>query len=253
MQLEGKRAIVTGAASGQGAATVRAFAREGARVIALDVNDGPGQQVAAAAGETVRYMHCDVSNRAEVEAAFQDAVHELGGLDVLAHAAGIWRRSMASDPDEGIWDLLFQTNLRGTLYANWAAMPAMRASGGGSIINFGSGAGMGGGGDAVAYGATKAAVHSWTRSISQEWKQYGIRANAVLPVIQTPMAAQAVEARKALGLLTPEQAQIDPSHRPGFGDPDRDLAPVVVFLASEASRFISGQLIPVDGGSLMVR
>src|SRR4051794_12515184 len=179
MQLKGKRIVVTGGGSGMGAATVRAYAREGASVVSLDRDEEPARGVTSQAEGDVTFLRCDVSHRLDVDAAFDAAVQRLGGLDVLAHAAGIWRGLLAADPDEEIWDQLLAVNLKGTLYTNWAAQRAMRESGGGTIVNFGSGTGLDSGGDAVAYGVTKAAVHNWTRSIAREWAQWGIRANAV--------------------------------------------------------------------------
>src|SRR4051794_3289681 len=241
MLLQGKRIVVTGGGSGMGAATVRAYAREGASVVSLDRDEEQGRRVASETEGDVTFLRCDVSDRLDVDAAFDAALERLGGLDVLAHAAGIWRRLLAADADETVWDQLLAVNLKGTLYTNWAAQRAMRESGGGSIINFGSGTGIDTGGDAVAYGVSKAAVHSWTRSISREWGQWGIRANAVAPAIATHMAALAVATRREL--LSPEEAAERerrfaaraPSGVP-LGDPDRDFAPVMVFLAGDGSR-----------------
>src|SRR3954469_18480266 len=120
MVLREKRIVVTGGGSGMGAATVRAYAREGASVVSLDRDEARGRSVATDAEGNVTFMRCDVSVRRDVDAAFDAAVEQLGGLDVLAHAAGIWRRLLAADTDEGVWDQLLAVNLKGTLYTNWA-------------------------------------------------------------------------------------------------------------------------------------
>jgi 2-hydroxycyclohexanecarboxyl-CoA dehydrogenase len=129
MQLRDRRIIVTGGASGIGAAAVRAYAREGARVVSLDVNDEAGARVAAdAAGGRAVYRHCDVARRDAVVAAFDEAVATLGGLDVLTHVAGVERGTPAEDIDDAEWDLVFAVNVKGTLYTNQAAFRHMRAA-----------------------------------------------------------------------------------------------------------------------------
>jgi NAD(P)-dependent dehydrogenase (short-subunit alcohol dehydrogenase family) len=124
--LEGKRIVVTGGASGIGAATLRAYAREGARVLSLDVDEAGGEAVAREAN--VPFRRCDVANRSEVSAAFAAAVDELGGLDVLAHVAGIERATPAEDISDEAWDTILDVNAKGTMITNQAAFDAMRAS-----------------------------------------------------------------------------------------------------------------------------
>jgi NAD(P)-dependent dehydrogenase (short-subunit alcohol dehydrogenase family) len=259
MELEGKRIIITGAARGMGAATVRAFVGAGATVTAMDLADDLGQEVVAAANADgpghATYRHIDVADRASVESAFEATVDEMSRLDVLAHPAAIQRSDAAEDVTDEDWDRMFAINVRGTMLTNQAAFKAMRAGGnGGSIINFGSISGLRPEPSAPAYSASKGAVHSWTRTAAAAWGPSGVRVNAILPAIATPMYEE------ALSRLTPEQAE---AHRwqneesiamgKKYGDPDRDLAPVMVFFASDASRFITGQLIPVDGGQTNVR
>ena len=259
MELEGKKIIVTGAARGMGAATVRAYVRAGATVTAMDLSDDLGQEVVARANSEgpghAFYRHVDVSDHASVEQAFDAAIGEMGGLDVLAHPAAIQRSESASDVTDEDWDRMFAINVRGTMLTNQAAYKAMTAEGhGGSIINFGSISGLRPEPSAAAYSASKGAVHSWTRTAAATWGADEVRVNAILPAIATPMYDEAI------ARLTPEQAE---AHRwqneesiamgKRYGDPERDLAPVMVFFASDASRFISGQLIPVDGGQTSVR
>src|SRR5262245_37737264 len=136
MLLHGKRAIVTGGASGIGAATVRAYVREGARVVSIDVNVADGPRVADEAGPTATFMAGDVANRRQIFEVFERAVAQLGGLDIMANVAGVERRTPAEDIPDEEWDLVFSVNVKGTLYSNQAAFRAMR-DGGGRIINFG--------------------------------------------------------------------------------------------------------------------
>lgn len=252
MQLDGRRMIVTGGARGIGAATVRAFAREGARVWSLDVNDADGARVAAAIGPAVTYAHCDIGVRSEVDAVFARAVAALGGLDTLAHVAAIERGTPAEAIPDAEWDAVFDVNVKGTLYTNQAAFRAMQSDGG-RIINFGSGAAIRGQRGSAHYAASKAAVMAWTRTVAQEWAQFGIRVNSVVPAIWTPMydAHRARMAPQELAIHDMAMQHVIPLGGK-LGDPDADLAPVMVFLASEASRFMTGQAIVVDGGMVML-
>jgi 3-oxoacyl-[acyl-carrier protein] reductase len=255
--LEGKKIIVTGAARGMGEASVIAYVHAGAQVIAMDINDEDGQKVVAAANAAgpgqASYLHVDIADQNSVEASFQAATEQLGGLDVLAHPAAIQAGGIASDISVDDWDRMFAVNVRGTMLTNQAAYVHMKDKGG-SIINFGSISGQRAEPGAASYSAAKGAVHSWTRSAAAAWGAKGIRVNAILPAMATPMY------REAMALMT--DAQKDESywmnHRSislgeQYGDPLTDLGPVMVFFASEGSRFITGQLIPVDGGQTSTR
>src|SRR5919198_2797099 len=248
MQLAGKRIIVTGGASGIGAATVRAYAREGARVVSLDVDDEGGRRVAAEAGPAVTYYHCDVARRAEIDDVFARAVAALGGLDVLVNVAGVERGTPAEDIPDAEWDLVFDVNVKGTLYTNQAAFRYLRARGG-RIINFGSGAGIRGQRGSAHYSAAKGAVMAWTRTVAQEWARHGITVNAIVPAIWTPMY-DAHRARMSAEERTIHDLALEHVIPLGgrLGDPDRDIAPVMVFLAGDGARFITGQAIAIDGG-----
>jgi NAD(P)-dependent dehydrogenase (short-subunit alcohol dehydrogenase family) len=258
VELEGKRIIVTGAARGMGEAIVRAYVNAGAQVVAMDVNDEDGASVAAAASAggpgSASYMHVDVADRQSVESAFAAAVAEMGGLDVLAHPAAIQRSSSASDVTDEDWDLMFAVNVRGTMLTNQVAYQYMKESGGGSIINFGSISGQRPEPGAAAYSASKGAVHSWTRTAAGTWGADNVRVNAILPAMATPMYREANQRYSEKQL---EIAYWRNRHSIAlgqeYGDPDEDLGPVMVFFASDASRFITGQMIPVDGGQTNVR
>ena len=257
MLLENRRIIVTGGANGIAAAGVLAFAREGARVASLDIDDAPGEKVAAEAGAAVAYHHCDVSNRAEVQEVFARCANELGGLDVLVNAAGIEAACPAEDIPDGDWDRIFDVHVKGTLYTNQAAFPYLRdgggRGGGGRIINFGSAAGIRGQRGSAHYSAAKGAIMAWTRTVAGEWAQYGITVNSFVPAIWTPMY-EGFRSRLSAEQLAVHDAQMRGTVPLGgkLGDPDLDAAPVLVFLASEMSRFVTGQAVPVDGGMVML-
>ncbi len=258
MELQGKRIIVTGSARGMGAATVRAYVKAGADVIGMDVADVAGAAVSAEAEATgpgtAGYIHVDVADMESVEAAFAEATERLGGLDVLAHPAAIQRASSASDVSVEDWNMMFAVNVTGTMITNQVAHRYIKAAGGGSIINFGSISGLRPEPGAAAYSTAKGAVHSWTRTAAGTWGADNIRVNAILPAMATPMYNEAHdrynEEQKTASYWR-NHSTIAMGEK--YGDPDDDLGPVMVFFASDASRFITGQLIPVDGGQTNMR
>ncbi len=253
MQLEGKRIVVTGGARGIGESALRAFVREGASVASLDVLDEAGERVAreaTASGPGVAtYRHCDVSRRAEVGVAFGSAVVELGGLDALVNVAAVERRAPAEDIGDEEWDLTMNVNLRGTFLTNQAAFPHLRDNGGGRILNFASGAGLYPYVNGAHYSASKGAVIAWTRTIAHEWARHRITANAICPVIWTPMYEES-RARYNEEELAAHEALMAKRIPLGgrSGDPDTDMAPVLVFLVGDGARFMTAQIISVDGG-----
>jgi len=256
MQLQGRRIILTGGARGIGAAAVRAFVAEGARVAVCDVLDDEAAAVVdganrAGSGEA-RYWHCDVVSRAETDRVFHAAVDWLSGLDAMVNIAGVERTAPAEEIDDAHWDLMFDVNARGTMNTNQAAFRHLKDRGG-RIVNFGSGAGVRGMAGGAAYSAAKGAVLAWTRTVAQEWARYGVTVNALAPGIWTPMY-DAHRARMSAEELAAHDAGMRQRVLIGgkLGDPDRDLAPVLVFLVGEGARFITGQTLPVDGGMLIL-
>ena len=256
-ELSGKRIIITGGGSGMGATMVREFTAHGAAVVAMDINDEATEAVVGAATQRgpgrADYVHCDVSSEGSVIAAFDQAVELLGRLDALVHAAGIAPGAPAEDILLADWDMVMGINARGTFLTKKAAFPHLKGAGG-RIINFASGAGVRGLKRKAHYSASKGAVLGWTRTIAQEWGQYGITCNAIAPAIRTPMY------EKTRSLMTPEQMIDHERHLKAdmpiggaLGDPELDLAPVLRFLVGDGSRFITGQTIAIDGGMLMVR
>ncbi|MDF2443076.1 MAG: hypothetical protein JWR01_1279 [Subtercola sp.] len=256
--LSGKRIIVTGGARGIGEATVREFVLSGAMVVSVDVNQAGGDAVAAEATAggpgTAVFLLGDVSDRAAITAVIDRAAELLGGLDVLVNVAGIQKHSPVHEIPEELLDRVFGINVYGTVNTNSAAFPHMKAGGGGAIINFGSESGLTAELNNATYGMSKAAVHNWTRSVARDWGPSGIRVNAVLPYVVTPMYAEFRAALSAEDLAAHDREVREQIPLGGqFGNADTDLAPVLAFLASDGSRFITGQLIPVDGGLISVR
>ena len=249
--IAGLRIVVTGGASGMGEAMVKDFARHGGAVVSLDIADEAGQAIAAAAGAA--YIHCDVSREDSVRAAFGQAARQLGGLDVLVHAAGIAPGAPAEQITLPDWEQVFAVNARGTFLTNQAAFELLKDHGG-RIINFASAAGIAGQPNKAHYAATKGAVIAWTRTAAKEWGRHGITVNCIAPAIETPMyhKTRSLMSAEALAVLDTRLAADMPIDGK-LGDPDRDLAPVMRFLAGPGSRFITGQIFAIDGGLMMVR
>ena len=259
MQLKGKRIIVTGGAGGIAAATVRAYVREGATVTVVDVLDEQGEKVVREANEAgggkAEYVHCDISNRDEVFSVFENAEKKMDGLDVLAHIAAVENNKAAEDFTLDEMDLIWKININGTILTNQAACRLIRKQGKGAIVNYASDVAMTGMPNSALYSASKGANMSWTRSIAHEWgAKYNIRCNCVNPTIKTPMYEK-WRANASEEVLK----QHDVSNKFGYpiggsmGNADKDLTPLMVFLASDGSGYINGQVIAVNGGSNMVR
>jgi len=246
-RLAGRRTIVTGAATGIGAAAVDVLASAGATIAAIYHRSVPPSRL-----EDIATWHrCDLRRREDVNQVFDAIAESMGGLDVVINAAGLWA-SAGADCSEDELDFLWETNVKATVFVNQAARRHMRASGGGRIVNFGSVEGVRGSSASV-YAMTKSAVHGWSRAAAQAWGREGITVNAVAPAVETPGAERfrefvgperAAAVQAALAATMPV--------RGALGDPSADLGPALVFLASEESRFITGQLLPVDGGIMML-
>ena len=179
----------------------------------------------------------------------------MGGLDVLLHAAGTWRPGSAGELSEDELDFMLATNVKATVFANQAAFHAM-AEHGGHIINLGSSEGVTGVPYAAGYSLAKGAVHSWTRSAARAWGEFEVTVNALAPAMETPGAQRfydfvGPEAAAAIRAGMAQQTPIRSSLGEGLGDPVRDLGPTMVFLAGEGSRYLTGQIFSVSGGSMM--
>jgi 3-oxoacyl-[acyl-carrier protein] reductase len=245
--LAGRRILVTGGATGIGAAAVQVLHSAGADVAATYNRTDPDADL-----PPVSWLQCDVRDADAVDAVFRAAVGELGGLDVLVNAAGLWQAGVPGQITSDEIDFLLETNIKATILTNQAAYALMRGNGG-RIINFGSAEAVMGSPIAAVYAATKGAVQAWTRSAAKAWGAERVTVNALAPAVQT---AGAERLRNFLG---PDAASfIDQQMRLSIplggklGDPVADLGPVLVFLAGEGAGFITGQLIPIDGGLAMV-
>lgn len=188
-----------------------------------------------------------------VKKAFQAAVEHLGGLDVMVNVAGIERGGPSEAIPEEEWDAVFEVNAKGTRNTNAAAFPYLKEKGG-AIINFGSRSGVVGVPFQAAYSASKAAVHTWTRAVAQEWGKYNITVNAIAPAMWTKMYDEYRQRLSPEELAAHDRAMAEQIPIGGkLGDPRKDLVPLMVFLATEGAHFISGQSFSVDGGWLHMR
>ena len=238
---------MTGGATGIGAAAVQVFLAAGADVHAIYHRSPPPDDLEAA-----RWHQCDLRERDVALKTFAEATEAMGGLDVLLHAAGLWQPSRPESVMPDDLDFLLATNFKATVFANQAAYEQMKDVGG-AIVNLGSSEGVSGNPLSALYASTKAAVHAWTRSAARAWGPNGVTVNSVAPIVETRSAGWL---RDYLG---PEAAAtFDESLktrfaiRGTFGDPVEDLGPMLVFLAGTGARFITGQLLAVNGGLLML-
>jgi NAD(P)-dependent dehydrogenase (short-subunit alcohol dehydrogenase family) len=275
MQLEGKRIAVIGGGNGCGAAVVRAYVREGAHVASFDIIDDDGQAVVADAnsnstgGGKAEYFHVDISQRSSVKEAFAAGAASLGGYDILVMTAGVSTHIPPEDHTDADWNHVIDINLKGTFLTNQEIFPYLVQNGGGRIINFASGAGVRAYPTGAVYAASKGGIIAWTRSIAYAWGQHNITANTVNPGIQGGLMSKKtfermgiddmVEGFKAMGMgfenMFPLGQRRFPSspedkNLPQYygGDADLDLAPVLVYLASDGARFLTAQMLGVDGG-----
>jgi NAD(P)-dependent dehydrogenase (short-subunit alcohol dehydrogenase family) len=244
--LQGRRILVTGGATGIGAAAVGVLTEAGADVVATYHQTAPPDDLAAT------WLQCDVRDPDAVSATMQRAADNLGGLDVLVNAAGLWQPGIPGyiSPDQ--ISFLLDTNVKATILTNQAAYALMKGTGG-RIINFGSSEAVMGSPISAVYAATKGAVQAWTRSAARAWAADNVTVNALAPAVQTPGADRLREfLGPDAGALIDQQLKSMIPLGGALGDPARDLGPVLVFLAGAGSGFITGQLLAVDGGLMMV-
>lgn len=247
-RLDGKVALITGAASGMGRVAATMFAREGASVVVADVTDEAGESAVAeitGAGGSATYVRADVSRASEAEAMVRLAVERFGSLHVLYNNAGVFPADDGSvmDTPEDTWDRVMNINLKGVFLGCKYGIPAMLDSGGGSIINVASFVAlMGAATPQIAYTASKGGVLSMTREIAVEFARRNIRANALCPgPIETPLLAEL--------MADPDRRQRRLVHIPiGRLGQAHEVVNAALFLASDESSLITGATVVVDGG-----
>jgi len=249
MKLSGKVALVTGAGTGIGRACAELFAAEGAAVVLA----GRREEVLSEAAEGIRSrggraleQPCDVARAVDVEAAVRRAAAEFGGLHVVVNNAGYWMAGSAEETSEEEWDKVMDTNLKGAFLVSKAALPELRRAGGGAIINIGSILSLVGMKRRAAYTASKGGLALLTKAMALDHAAEGIRINCICPgLVETPLAQQ------ALAQFADPQAELArrvagiPAGRAGKPE---DVARLALFLASDDSSWMTGAVVPLDGG-----
>ncbi len=245
MRLEGKVALISGGARGQGAVEARLFASEGAKVVIGDILDEEGRQVEAEiaeAGGDATYVHLDVTSESDWDSAVRTAVESYGKLDILVNNAGILIRKSVEETTGEDWDRIMDINGKGVFLGTKVAIPAMRDAGGGSIINISSVAGLQGSPTSTAYSATKGAVRLLTKSTAVQYATKNIRCNSVHPgIIYTDMTRDSLDTEEGQRSW---MARV-PMRRLGRSE---DVANGVLFLASDESSYMTGSELVIDGG-----
>ena len=250
-ELVGKKAIITGGASGIGRAAALLFAGAGAAVVIADIDDQGGdalvKKIHAGGGEGI-YVHCDVTKAKDCQRTVKKTITSFGGVDVLFNNAGIIRRASVIDTTEEQWERVMAVNVKSIFLMSKYTIPHMVQAGGGVIVNTSSGWGLVGGRDAVSYCASKAAVVNLTRAMALDHGAQNIRVNCICPGdTDTPMLR--VEARQ---LGENEKTFLDDAaERPlqRIGTP-QDIAQAALYLCSDAASYVTGSTLVVDGGGL---
>lgn len=247
MRLDGKTAIVTGGAGGIGRGIVRAFSKEGAKVLFVDINEDAGQALQEELGDVVKFLNADISQPDTAAVVCATAAEAFGGVHVLVNNAHASRQAPLLETTQDMFDLSFNTGFYPTLHLMQACHAQLKKHQG-SVINFGSGAGLTGLPTQSSYAAAKEAIRGLSRVAAHEWAQDNINVNIICPLAATEgveqWQKQHPETAKAM-------ISAVPLHR--LGDPEQDIGRVAVFLASEDARYMTGQTLMVDGGSTMLR
>ena len=243
MRLEGRAAVVTGAGQGIGAATVRLFAEEGARLVLADLRSGPAERLVAeirAAGGEALFVRADVTSDDDCQAMIEASVNTYGALDILVNNAGIAGKGTVTDITEEFWDRVMAVNLKSIFLASRHAVPHMERGGGGSIVCIASVAGVTGEKGQVAYNTSKHGVIGLVRCMAFDHAPAGIRVNAVCPgATETPLLSPLTEERRT---------RLEGMHlMRRLGRPE-EIARAVLHLASDESSFTTGAAYFVDGG-----
>jgi len=245
--MKDKVAVVTGAASGIGSATIRRFAAEGATIVAADIADASDSvRELTRMGVAARFVHADVTKASQIESLVNETVTSFGRLDVLVNNAGIELPKKITDTSEAEWDRLLDVNLKGVFLCAKASIPVMQRQGGGVIINVASELGLVGGSEIAAYSASKGGVVQLTKALAIDHASDNIRVNCVCPgPVETPLLQAIID-----GSSNPDQERrsiIEKTLLKRVGQPD-EIANVIAFLASSESSYMTGSIVVVDGG-----
>lgn len=238
-RLENKVAIITGAASGMGAADARLFVKEGAKVVITDLNEAAGKALAEELGENALFIRQNVAEESEWTRVVEETVAAFGRVDVLVNNAGILLMKSMEDTTVDEFNRIMAINVGGVFFGMKAVAPVMREQGSGVIINMSSAAGMVGQVQTVAYSASKFAVRGMTKAAAMDLGPYGIRVISIHPgSIATPMTAQS-------GVVADAPLPLAPLNRTGSAE---EVAKVVAFAASDDASYVTGSELIVDGG-----
>jgi NAD(P)-dependent dehydrogenase (short-subunit alcohol dehydrogenase family) len=237
--LEGKVAVITGAGSGMGKASAKVFAREGAKLVISDISGAQARTAEEIGGDVVA-MRCDISDESQVAALIDAAVSKFGRLDAMLNVAGIASGAMIESVEETDLDRIIDVNMKGVFWGVKYAVRAMKANGGGAIVNWSSLVGLTPIPGCSAYNMTKAGVAMLTKSTAIEYGPHNIRCNAMAPgmILTEGMGREGMESN-------PSRATRNPLRRPGAPEDAGELA---AFLASDRAAYINGVIIPLDGG-----
>lgn len=245
-RLQGKRIIITGGVANIGREAVKAFVREGARVVIGDLNEKAGAAAAAEFGAATHFIQVDVTKEDSVRHLIEAGAKWLGGLDVLAQNAGLQHSGLVTDFDAARWDALFAVNARAHFFGAKHAIPHLRRSGKGSIINTASLAGQRGGPGLTAYSASKGAVIAFGTALAMELAKDNIRVNTICPGwVDTPFNQPAIDFMGGRETQDQVVARVVPLGRQAVPS---EIAPLFVYLASDESSYMTAQAVTVDGG-----
>jgi NAD(P)-dependent dehydrogenase (short-subunit alcohol dehydrogenase family) len=245
-RLAGKRIIITGAVNNIGREAAHQFITEGARVVVADIDAESGRRTAEALGSGAHFIKADVTKEDEVRELVEQGVAWLGGLDVLVQNAGIQHSGFVTDFDASKWDALFAVNARAHFFGAKYAIPHLRKSGKGSIVNTSSLAGKRGGPGMTAYSASKGAVIAFSTALAMELAKDNIRVNTICPGwVDTPFNQPAID---LMGGRTSQEAVVKSIVPLGRQAIPSEIAPLFVYLASDESSYMTAQAITVDGG-----